>query len=157
MARTVVSGSLTLRSRGSLRPLVAAALLALVGSSGCCSYTQAANRVIVNQKARVKTDETPNCGLNDRAPIIEAGAAFQDQTLQANATVESQTDKQQDLEYLFEWYDADGFQFKESTTLWQTLILDARAKKQLLGTSPKPGAEKVVFSLRPIKSIAKGR
>lgn len=127
--------------------------LAVVGlGSGCCSFTEGANRITVNAKTKATTRENPNCGLDDKAPIQNASAAYQGDILQCNVQVTSTVSEQMNLEYKFEWYDADGFLLKD-TSGWNNLILDAGANPTVNGSSPKPNAEKVTFSMRPVKAI----
>jgi uncharacterized protein YcfL len=130
--------------------------LALANLGGCCSFTEASNRIVVNAKAKTQNYETPNCGLNSRAPIQNAVALYNDQILQCSVEVLSTEEEAMHCEYMFEWYDQDSHPIKD-TSGWNNLILDAGARKTLASSSPKPGAEKVVFSLRPVKAIGTGQ
>jgi hypothetical protein len=127
-------------------------LVGLAGLGGCCSYGEAANRLSINAKAKSQSRETPNCGLDRDAPIQNGAALYNDQLLQCQVEILSTVSGQQKLEYMFEFYDADGFKLQD-TSGWNTLILDAGGRKTCQSSSPKPGAEKVVFSMRPTKAF----
>lgn len=131
-------------------PIKAIAALCAIGLGGCASTTvntvDRADPIAspnVVQDRRVVTDES----LDRRVSILQvAEGEVSGDLLKIQVTVQNNGSSPRNINYMFEWYDANGMQVSGASSGWRSLRLMGKEQKSISGIAPNPNA--VDFNLK---------
>lgn len=135
-------------------PTAAAVLAAAAVTFGCnrapntMTGTQASDGDLAAQVA------IANRKLEKRIALEQARSRMVNDFLQATVVVRSQIHKPFDFEYKFQWFDADGFELRDTTEHWQPTLIQGMERKRLQSVAGDPRARSFKLMIRspqPVK------
>jgi len=126
------------------RSLILFCLLATLAGCG----TTAANVVIVQPSGTPFAVEVNNSSLDDDVKVTNAKALYTGDIMDVMVSLRSETDEEQSLQFMSQWFDKDSFPMEDATQHWQPFILNAREQKNIRRRAPRRGAVKCRFLLR---------
>lgn len=100
-----------------------------------------------NWQQHLKVD---NPKLAENLVISDLKTRLTNEFLEVNLTLASRYPKTQNLQYKFNWFDADGFAVEPDKTAWQSLALHGMQQHQLRALAPTKTATKFNIYVRDI-------
>ena len=96
-----------------------------------------------------------NPGLQRDIALVQAASKLVNDLLQAMAVIKSHARTAQEFEYMFAWYDADGFEIRDTKAHWALDRIQGMEEKQLTAMAPNEQAAKFKLMIREPQPITR--
>jgi uncharacterized protein YcfL len=134
---------------------LAALLLAasILGAAGCGTTAgiEATGKNDWDQdgaRILVKNVVINNSGLAGDIQVVDLKSAMAGDIMKAQVTLRSKDRDTINIQYAFNWFDAQGMAVGSGTTVWKPFIIYGRESKTIQGVAPDPRAREFKINIR---------
>lgn len=124
--------------------------LALVLAAAC--HSTAENRMTAREDSSEVFIGNPDLSnaMDLQEPRVRRGA---NDCLEFQATIANKKSSDLRIQWLVEWYDAQGFKLDDPTQTWHPAILNGKAELDVRRISPTPQATRAKIRVMPMDEI----
>lgn len=133
--------------------IAAAALVALLGLSGCSTTAgvETTGKMSWDEQGARTLEKSVlfnNSSLKGDIQIVDVKSAMAGDMMRAQATLRSKDRDTVPFQYRFDWYDANGIEINSGAGSWKPLILYGRESKTIQSVAPDPRAKEFKLKIR---------
>ena len=130
--------------------LLAASLLGAAGCSTTAGIEATGKNDWDQDGARilVKNVVINNSGLAGDIQVLDLKSAMAGDMMKAQVTLRSKDRDTINIQYAFNWFDAQGMAVGSGTTVWKPFIIYGRESKVIQGVAPDPRARQFKINIR---------